>query len=135
MAVVKGNDIILKSGAVASTPTTIAAQRVTSLAINHEAVDITNKDSNRWKTLLEDAGGKSMTISITGMYDDTAILATMLNRAKEGSIDTYSLFFGEGSTMEGEFMITSSTFKGEYNGAQEYDMTLDSSAAVTLAAG
>ena len=62
MAAQKGSALLLKIGADASaaaasdTYTTVGGLRSTSITLNQESVDITNKDSANARELLADAG-------------------------------------------------------------------------------
>jgi len=58
MAAQKGSAMLMKVGNAGSpeTFTTIAGLRSTSLTVNNESVDVTNKDSSGKRTLLAAAG-------------------------------------------------------------------------------
>ena len=74
MAVQKGADLLVKVGNSGSpeTFTTVAGLRDTSISINQEIVDVTNKDSSRVRTLLFQAGTKTFTITGSGIFTDSA---------------------------------------------------------------
>ena len=65
MAVQKGASLVVKIGNGASPEvfTTVAGLQDTSISINQETVDVTNKDSSRVRTLLAQGGVKSFTIT------------------------------------------------------------------------
>ena len=128
-----GRDFLLKIGAVAGSPVTIAAARTNSLAIANETVDITNKDSNAFRTLLEGAGTKALTLEIEGVLDAGGSAVTnFMQNAVNNSIDTYSLFFNDGFTIEGLFQIESYSSGGDHNTEQTFTATLQSSGTYTL---
>ncbi|RME64310.1 MAG: hypothetical protein D6782_08530 [Alphaproteobacteria bacterium] len=62
MAAEKGSAFLLKisDGGAPAVFTTVGGMRTTSLAINAEAVDITNKESGGWRALLGGAGVQTM---------------------------------------------------------------------------
>ena len=132
MAANDGRDLVLKFGAVAGSPVTIAAGRTNSFAIANEVVDITNKDSNAFRTLLEGAGTKSLTLEIEGVLDKSSSADEFLLKANNNSIDIYSLFFNDGNTLEGQFQIESFSIAGDHNTEQTFTATLQSSGAYTL---
>ena len=74
MAVQKGSALLVKVGNAASPEVfaTVAGLRDTSISINAETIDVTNKDSARVRTLLADAGIKSFSISGSGVFTDAA---------------------------------------------------------------
>jgi len=132
MAANDGRDLVLKLGAVAASPVTIAAARTNSFAIANEVVDITNKDSNAFRTLLEGAGTKALTLEIEGVLDKSSSADEFLLNANNNSIDTYSLFFNNGNTLEGQFQVESFSISGDHNTEQTFTATLQSSGAYTL---
>lgn len=133
MTATDGIDLLLKLGPVSGSPVTIAAGRTQSFAIGNETVEITNKDSNKFRTLLEGAGTKALTFEIEGVLDagGTAV-TTFLQNAINNSIDTYSLFFNAGFTIEGQFQIESYNVSGDHNTEQTFTATLQSSGAYIL---
>lgn len=133
MAANDGRDLVLKLGAVDSSPVTIAAARTHSFAIANEIVDITNKDSNAFRTLLEGAGTKALTLEIEGVLNKGGGAVTnFIQNAINNSIDIYSLFFNDGFTLEGSFQIESYSIAGDHNTEQTFTATLQSSGAYIL---
>ena len=74
MAAQKGSAMLMKVGNAGSpeTFTTIAGLRSTSLTVNNESVDVTNKDSSNNRTLLAEAGVQSISVSGSGVFTDGA---------------------------------------------------------------
>jgi len=128
-----GINFLLKIGAVAGSPVTVAAARTNSMTINNEMVEITNKDSNKFRTLLEGAGVKSLSLDIEGVLDKGGTSVTdFMQNAINNSIDIYSLFFNGGFTIEGSFQIESYTLSGDHNTEQTFTATLQNSGTYTL---
>lgn len=127
MVAKKGLLFLLKLGAVAASPVTVAACRTTAMTINNELVDVTTKDSNRYRTLLEGAGVRAITISLEGVFDNSDIIKDVRDFALADSINTFSLFYDNGDTLEGGFQISSWEDSGDYNTEQPYTFTLESS--------
>lgn len=133
MTATDGRSFVLKLGAVAGSPVTIAAARTNSFGIGNEIVDVTNKDSNAFRTLLEGAGTKSLSVDIEGVLDKGGSgVTTFLENAVNNSIDIYSLFFNDGFTLEGSFQVESYSTSGDHNTEQTFTATLQSSGVFTL---
>ena len=137
MAVKKGREMLVYTGAFGSA-TLIATVQTTSFSLNNEAVDITNKDSSGWRTLLDGAGTKSATISFTGVFDDVASAETVRGYAFANSINTFTLVFNSdgttGDTVEGSFQVTGYERAGDHNNEENYSVTIESSGALTYTA-
>tara|TARA_R110000787_G_scaffold222868_1_gene331314 strand:+ start:1642 stop:2046 length:405 start_codon:yes stop_codon:yes gene_type:complete len=133
MAAQKGIDFTLKEGAVSS-PTTITGVRTIGMSLNNEQVDVTTQTSANAMTLLAAAGVTSYTVTVAGLFEDAVIEKTIYDYAAANTINTFSLFYPNGDTMEASFAISDFSYSGEYNGAQGFEMTLQSSGAVTYTA-
>ena len=79
MAAQKGSAMLMKvgNGGSPETFTTIAGLRSTSLTINNESVDVTNKDSSGKRTMLAAAGVQSISVSGSGVFTDAASETTV----------------------------------------------------------
>lgn len=135
MAVQKGSAVLMKVGNAGSpeTFTTIGALRSTSITINSEAVDVTNKDSARNRTLLADAGIKSFSISGSGIFDDGATHQTILTNFSSSTFKNYQFLVPDFNTFTGAFQITSMEYSGEYNDSAMYSLTFESTGGITIA--
>lgn len=129
----KGKDFLLKNGTW-SGGTTIADCRTHSLRVNNEPVDITNKSSSNYRTLLEGAGVKSVTISFSGIVSNDSGFETFQGYAWANSINAHAMGWADGDTLEGSFQVTSFEITGEHNGEQAFSATLESSGAYTFSA-
>ena len=139
MAVQKGSSFLLKDNS-SGTPATIGGLRSTSMTINGEAVDVTNKDSATFtgssghdidRELGGNMGIRSMTISASGVFTDSAGENNLRGAAFTGTAVNYDLVFGDGSDVKGAFLVTSYERAGEFNGEETYSVTLESSGTVT----
>lgn len=133
MANYAGRDFILKLGTW-SGGTVVAECTAHTLTIAHETVDITNKSSAGFRTLLAAAGTKSVDISVNGIVTDNAGFETFQGYANAGSINAMSMGWADGDTLEGSFQITSFALTGEVSGAQTYSASLASSGSWTFTA-
>ena len=138
MAAQKGSALLLKA-TLSGSLTTLAGLRSTSMSINGEMVDVTTKDSNplvaggadKAREILEGGGIRSMAISASGVFTDSALENDIRISAQKGQIREYKLVFGDGDDITGNFLITSYERAGEFNGEETYSMTLESSGQVT----
>ncbi len=134
MAKYKGKDFLLKSGDAASPEvfTTIAGMRSTSMSLNNETIDVTDKDNMPWRQLLG-VGVQSFEVSAAGIFNDGNAKSVMWARAFDGSAHNYRLASGAGDTITGSFIIASMERAGEFNGEETYTIKLQSAGAMTLA--
>lgn len=135
MAAQKGAAMLLKVGDGASPEsfTTIAGLRSTSITLNDEAVDITNKDSSGNRELLADGGIHSMSVSGSGVFKDTASEETLRTKMNATTFSNFQFLIPDFGTYTGNFMVASLEYSGEYNGEVTYSVTLESSGAITYA--
>ena len=135
MAVQKGSALLVKVGNAASPEvfTTIAGLRDTSISINAETIDVTNKDSSRNRTLLADAGIKSFSISGSGVFTDSASEQTILTNFNASTFKNYQFLVPDFNTFTGAFQVTSMEYAGSYNGEVTYTMSFESSGGITIA--
>lgn len=134
MAAQKGSALLIKIGSGSPVSyTTIAGLRSTSITMNDEAVDITNKDSAGVRTLLAQGGVNSMSVSGSGVFTDVAVDGTLRSAFNAGSFSSYQIVIPDFGTYTGTFMVASLEYAGEYNGEVTYSVTLESSGAVTFA--
>ena len=131
MAFQKGRLMLLKLGA-AGAGGTVAGLRATTLRINNELVDVTNKDSAGWRNLLEGAGTQSVSITCNGVTSDGATYETLKGYAIANTHNTMQLLNPDSDAAEGSFMITSLEEAGEHNGAVLFTITLESAGTITF---
>ena len=70
MAAQKGSAMLLKIETSTDTYATVGGLRSTSITMNDEAVDVTNKDSLGARTLLAGGGTQSLSVSGSGVFTD-----------------------------------------------------------------
>lgn len=113
------------------TYTDIGASSEHTMTINNEQVDVSDKDSNRWKSMLS-AGARSLAVSINGFVSDNAQFEQMRVAARDDVILNYQLTYGNGDTVTGAFHIDSFEVGGAYNAAQSFTASLSNSGEPTL---
>ena len=90
MAAQRGGALLLKMD-ISGTMTTIGGLRSTSITINDEAVDITNKDSGSSRTLLPSGGILSMSVSASGVFTDATSETTLRSKVHQSSFESYNI--------------------------------------------
>lgn len=146
MAAQKGLEMLLLVNTTGSTYVTVGGLRSTSITLNDETVDITNKDSLGHRQLLVGAGMNSVSITASGVFTDSAteenVRADFFGQqnTSDGSTAQTATFtnfrfkiphFGE---LTGPFQITSLEYAGEHNGEVTYSMSFESAGYITYAA-
>jgi len=148
MAAQQGRALLMKIGDGASPETfaTIGGLRSTSISMNDEAVDITNKDDAGHRKLLAGGGVNSVSISGSGVFtDDTQeVLVRTSYYAQQNTSDgssaqtaafkNFQFLVPNLGTFTGSFMIASLEYAGEYNGEVTYSMSFESAGYITFAA-
>jgi TP901-1 family phage major tail protein len=135
MAAQKGSAMLMKvgDGADPEVFTTIAGLRSTSLTVNNESVDVTNKDSSGKRELLAAAGVQSISVSGSGVFTDGSSESTIKTNALADTIDNYQFLVPDFGTFTGAFQITSLEYAGEFNGEVTYSMSFESGGTITFA--
>jgi len=135
MAAQKGSALLMKIGNAASPEvfTTIGGMRSTSISMNDEIVDVTNKDSGRQRAILAQGGVVSMTVSGSGVFTDTASETTLESKFDQSSLTNYQFLVPDFGTYTGKFMLTTLEYAGEFNGEVTYSFTFESSGTITFA--
>ena len=132
MAAEKGSAFLLKIGDGAATPafTTVAGLKTRQLAINGDAVAITNKGSGGWRELLTGAGVRSVSVAASGIFTGSSAEQQVRALALNGELQDYELSFESGERMQGRFLVTRLEYAGDFNGERNYTLALESSGAV-----
>ena len=135
MAGQKGRDLLIQFDTGGSVFVTIAGLRSSTVTINNETVDITNKDSAGVRDLLEGAGINSMSISGSGVFLDETIIGTLRTKASANNHVTLRFVVPGGSaggTYEGSWAIASLGEAGEHNGEVTYSLSFESDGVITF---
>lgn len=134
MAAEKGRAFVLKIGDGATTEiySTIGGMRATSLSINNELVDVTNKSSGGWREILGGAGTRAIAVSGSGVFTDSAAEAAFRGKVLTAAVSNYEIVFESGDRFRGPFFAASLEFAGDHNGERTYSLRLESAGAVSF---
>jgi TP901-1 family phage major tail protein len=132
MTAQKGAAFLLKIGDGATPPiyATVAGLRTTQLTINGDTVVVTHKGSGGWREILSGAGTRSVSVSASGIFLDSAAEARLRANALAGVLDDYELSFEDGERMRGRFLVQRLDYAGDFNGERTYALALESSGPV-----
>lgn len=133
-----------KSGAAISMDATEAALSVIlykgvggirskSLAFSSEAVDITNEDSDEWKSILDKAGVRSLEVSGSGVYSNYEVAAAVRTKALANDLVEMMIIEKSGFIFAGPFKLASFEISGEYDAESNLSISASSAAAVSTA--
>lgn len=146
MAAQKGLDMLLKVNTSGSSYATVGGLRSTSITLNDESVDVTNKDSLGHRALLAGAGMNSVAISASGVFTDAATENTVRaaffaqqntsdgSSAQTAAFKNFQFLIPDFGTLTGAFQIMSIEYAGEHNGEVTYSMSFESAGYITYAA-
>ncbi len=134
MAAEKGRAFLLKIGDGGGPEIfdVIGGMRSTSLRINNELVDVTNKTSGGWREILSGAGIRHISLGGSGIFTDSVSEGLLQGKALTSSVDNYEIVFESGDKFSGAFQVTSLEYAGDYNGERTYSIALESSGVVSF---
>ena len=125
MAAQRGRLMLIKLGTNA-TGTLLGGLKTTKLTMNNKVIDVSTKDTEGWRELLEDGSLKFFTISGTGIFKDSSTDATIRNYVFSNTLNTFAFIFPNGDVIESEFQITTYERSGDVEGAETYTITMES---------
>lgn len=133
MAGQKGREILLKID-ISGTKTTIGGIRSNSINLNDSMVDITDQASTgRYRELLAAAGVKTVSISGSGVFKDSASENSLLTNWVNGTIPAWDLVVPGLGTFTGSFMITQLQYSGNHDNELTFSVSLESAGEITFA--
>lgn len=130
MTAVAGRKVKLYSGPDATTGTLVAGGRGHGITVNNEAIDITDKGDDGWRTLLADAAVRSVDISFEGIMKGTTLIAKSLGTTS-ALLSEYTVVIDGIGSFTGDFHLSSIEIGSPHDDATEMSGTLASSGPVT----
>lgn len=127
MAKGAGRLYLLKKGGTA-----IGGVRALSMSMDSTPIDVTNADSSGVQTLLAGAAAlKTLSIEVSGVYDDNVLRGIMMDPAADRLLTDLTFTHGAAGTsndvITGNFFITNYTDTAAHDGAGEFSATFTSS--------
>lgn len=112
--------------------TLIGGLRTTTLTMNNNIIDVSTKETDGWRELLEDGSLKFFSIACDGFFKDSATDVILRQNAFSNLIDEYTFEFPNGDTIVCDFQITGYTRGGEVEGVETYSLTFESTGEPTI---
>lgn len=135
MAAQKGKDLLLKISDGAGAFVTIAGLRTRRIALNADAVDVTDAESEgRWRELLGGAGLRRASVSGTGVFKDQASDMLLRQVFFAGLLRDWQIVIPGFGILAGPFQISNLDYRGEHAAEVTFDISLDSAGALTFTA-
>jgi predicted secreted protein len=126
MAEVLGRKVTISVGG-----SVVGTARTTSMTINNEAVNITSAGDDGVRRMMDEAGEKSVEITLDGLYTDASLMDLALGTSLlEAVVLDYGTY-----TLGGDFFLSSYNEGQPYNEAITFSATLMSSGAVVKGTG
>jgi TP901-1 family phage major tail protein len=133
MAAQKGKDLLLKISDGAGAFMTVAGLRTRRIALNADAVDVTDAESvGRWRELLGGAGVRRASISGTGVFKDQASDILLRQVFFDGLLRDWQIVIPGLGFLQGAFQISNLDYRGEHASEMTFDLSLDSAGPLTF---
>lgn len=105
----------------------IEGQRSMQLTVNNAAVDVSTKDTNNWRELLEGGGLSTMSISVSGIDEDAPFFNQLRTDLLNNAFAQYRIVLPNDDYFSCQFMISSLQQSGNHDDAFTYDLSIESS--------
>lgn len=105
----------------------VGGMRTTKFLLNNQLIDITTKESGKWRELLSGAGSSYVSISGSGIFTDKKSEAIVREAAFENRTLSFQISFGNGDMLSGKFMINVYERIGNMLEEEVYNLGLESS--------
>ena len=102
--------------------------------MNNSVIDVSTKDTEGWRELLEDGSLKFFSIACDGIFKDSSSDETIRSYVFNNTLNAFTFQFPNGDNVTGTFQITNYQRKGDVEGVETYSMTLESSGIPTFTA-
>lgn len=133
MSKLAGRKVRIYEGTSVATGTLVAGARSDSITINNEAIDITDKGDDGWRTFLNDASVRSVDMNVTGLLDGSSLLAASLG-ATTALLGDYVIDIDGIGVVAGEFHFSSFEIGAPHDDAATFTASIASSGEITFTA-
>lgn len=137
MAAQSGKLLVIKSGDGGDPEvfTTVAGLKTTQMVLNNRIVATNTAGMTPWRSLMANAGIRSLAIQGIGRFDDSEVEARLFSQALTSTVNHYQLCFGNGDMLEGLFLIQNYERMGDFDAEESYSIRLESAGEITFTAG
>ena len=133
MVAVAGRKIRIYLGETVMGGTLVAGARSDSITINNEAIDITDKGDDGWRTFLNDASVRTVEMSVEGVLKGDTLLSKSLGVSTD-LLDDYIIDIDGIGTVSGEFHFSSFEIGAPHDDAATFTASIASSGPIAFAA-
>lgn len=113
----------------------IAGAKTDTIKLNNEPIDITDKDDSGWRTLLADAGMRTISCQVEGVFKSTDLVIDAVGDAATALLKECVVTILGLGTLTGDFLLTELSLGAEDQGAVTFSATLESGEGVTMTIG
>lgn len=113
----------------------IVGARTDSVTVNNEPLDITDKDDAGWRTMLADAGVRTVSCEIEGVLKDTTLLSDAVGTASTALLKECVVTISGLGTLTGDFFLNSVQIGAEQADVVTFTATLESGESMTATIG
>lgn len=113
----------------------IVGARADSVTINNEPLDITDKDDSGWRTMLADAGVRTVSCEIEGVLKDDTLLVDSVGTASTALLKECVVTISGIGTLTGDFYLNSLQIGAEQADVVTFTATLESGENMTATIG
>lgn len=126
MAAQRGRLMLLYTGSAVDSGNLLGGLKSTTFTMNNSVIDVSTKDTQGWRELLEDGNLKFFSIACDGVFKDSASDELIRTYVFNDSLNQFTLAFPNGDTLTSYFQVTNYQRKGDVQGVETYTMTLES---------
>jgi TP901-1 family phage major tail protein len=127
----RGVDFIFEIETEENTWKQVCGLTQTGMTINAESVDVTDNCSEGWREMLEGAGIRSMSITASGNANDSETQLFLTAAIMADQFISARIRRGYGDEFAGVWHIPSNGFSAAHNGAETFEVTLESAGEIT----
>lgn len=113
----------------------IVGARTDSVTINNEPLDITDKDDSGWRTMLNDAGLRSVSCEVEGVLKDATLLTDAVGASSTALLKECVVTISGIGTLTGDFFLNSVQIGAEQADVVTFTATLESGENMTATIG
>ena len=133
MAAIVGRTVRMKKGPLATAVALIGSQNDGVTLANGE-IDITDKDDNGYRTLMDTWGVRSLDVNVEGILKDDELISIVTSSTGSVLLQEYTLVVGGFGTFAGDFFLNNLTLGAQANEGVTFTATLLSSGPYTFTA-
>src|SRR3954464_7672877 len=104
MAAQRGRLMLLKIGTAAA-GTLLGGLKSTTFTMNNSVIDVSTKDTQGWRELLEDGSLKFFSIACDGVFKDSASDETVRTYVFNNTLNQFTFAFPNGDSVTSMFQI------------------------------